>query len=253
MPRASTCILVALFLLPGAAAQAEPTRILVRALADDAKFIGTGVGTMHVVLSDADTGEVLAEGRTEGGTGDTARLMSTPRERHMELVTGEAAGFAATLELDRPRRIRASVEGPRGWPGSAVAVSQVRWVLPGRHLEDGDGWVLEVPGLIAQLDEPDGEARAGEPVRVTATVQMMCGCPLTPGGLWDSDGFEVMLHARPEEGEPVVTRLDYAGEASRFGGSFTPPRAGTWELELRAWQAATGNAGVATRRIEVRP
>jgi hypothetical protein len=133
-----------------------------------------------------------------------------------------------------------------------VTVSQVRWVLPGRHLDAGDGWVLEVPGLIAQLDEPGTEPRAGEPVPVMATVQMMCGCPLTPGGLWDSDGFEVTLHARPEAGEPVTTRLDHAGEASRFGGSFTPARAGTWELELRAWQPATGNAGVATRRIEVR-
>ena len=59
-----------------AAAHAEPTDIVVRVLSKDAKFIGTSMGGMRVTLRDAHTGEILATGLTQGGTGDTKRLIA---------------------------------------------------------------------------------------------------------------------------------------------------------------------------------
>ena len=57
------------------AAQAEPTEIVVRVLGNDSKFIGTSMGGMRVTLRDAQTGEILATGLTQGATGDTRRIM----------------------------------------------------------------------------------------------------------------------------------------------------------------------------------
>ena len=43
------------------AAKAEPTEIVVRVMAKDAKFIGTETGGAEITLRDADTGEVVIE------------------------------------------------------------------------------------------------------------------------------------------------------------------------------------------------
>lgn len=53
------------------AGYAEPTEIIVRVLARGGKFIGTSMGGAEVVVRDAASGQVLARGTTEGGTGAT--------------------------------------------------------------------------------------------------------------------------------------------------------------------------------------
>ena len=57
-------------------AKAEPTDIIIRVLAKDAKFIGMETGGAKVILRDADTGEILAQGVTSGGTGNTPKIMT---------------------------------------------------------------------------------------------------------------------------------------------------------------------------------
>src|SRR3546814_17087602 len=53
---------------------AEPTEIMVRALAADAKFIGTSMGGMRVTIRDVRSGDTLASGTTDGPTGHTAAI-----------------------------------------------------------------------------------------------------------------------------------------------------------------------------------
>ena len=62
-------------LVAAAPALAVPTPVTVRVLSQGAKFIGTGMGGVMVELADAATGKTLAQGRIEGGTGDTAKIM----------------------------------------------------------------------------------------------------------------------------------------------------------------------------------
>ena len=57
-----------------------------------------GWGGVRVTISDAETGEVLAEGLTEGETGSTERIMKTPRGRGQPLSTEGAAAFRATID-----------------------------------------------------------------------------------------------------------------------------------------------------------
>lgn len=244
--------LVTFFLVAfAAAALAEPTDITVRVLARDAKFIGSSMGGARVTVSDAETGEVLAEGLTEGGTGDTSRIMKEPRGRGATLSTEGAAAFRATVDLDRPRRLQVAAEGPAEFPGSANRVTATQWVLPGRHLTGGDGWVLEMPGLVVNLHDLPGSVTVGEAVDLRATVEMMCGCPLTPGGMWDADEFVVRAEAVLHRETGAATDLAYAGEASEFAGRLALDEPGNWRLIVWAYQERTGNTGVAEREIEV--
>lgn len=234
-------------------AQAQPTEITVRVLARDAKFIGTSMGGAWVTITDAETGEVLAEGLTEGGTGSTERIMKTPRKRGEVLSTGGSAAFHAVVDLHGPRRLQVAAEGPAEFPGSANRVTATQWVVPGRHLTGGDGWVLEMPGLVVNLHDLPASVSAGDAVDLRATVEMMCGCPLTPGGMWDADDFVIRAEAVLRKSTRARADLSYAGEASEFAGSVVLDEPGIWNLVVWAWQESTGNTGVAERRIEVSP
>ncbi len=63
--------------------------------------------------------------------------------------------------------------------------------------------------------------RPGGTAAVTARVRMLCGCPHTPGGLWDAERIRVV--ARLYDGARVVreSRLRYTGEPNLFGGTMS--------------------------------
>lgn len=253
MMRTAIWLLAGVLVLPAAGtARAEPTEITVRVLSRDAKFIGSSMGSVKVTIADEASGQVLAEGLTRGGTGDTQRIMQQPHTRGRAIAIGDAAAFHAVVDLEQPRRLRVTAHGPAGFPHSANTVSASRWVLPGRHL-GGDGWVLEMPGLVVALHDLPESVAAGAALDVQATVQMMCGCPLTPGGLWDSNEFEVGVDALLDGEVHSTDPLGFAGEPSEFAGRIELPGPGDWQLRVWAWQPATGNAGVAHGSVEVRP
>ena len=225
-------------------AAAEPTSVDVFVLSRDAKFIGSGVGGARVTIADATTGEVLAQGVTEGGTGDTDLIMGE-RPHGASLIEGDPAGFATTLDLAAPRRVVVTAYGPLDYPQSANTVSATQWLLPGKSAGE-QGWILELPGLIVNVhDTPalltldNDEAR----VPVRATVRMMCGCPLTPDGLWDSNEFEFHARVMQNGHEIASTPLTYAGQASEFQGELRLARSGSYRLSVHAHQPRTGNTG----------
>jgi hypothetical protein len=69
---------------------------------------------------------------------------------------------------------------------------------------------------------------------------MQCGCPITPGGIWDANKFQIA--AQLENGAAVP--LTYAGEASTFQGSIPIPRAGSYVLDVYAYDPSDGNTGL---------
>ncbi len=164
MPLSLLAVVAAVFVGP---AFAEPTRITVRVLSKDAKFIGTSMGGVRVSIRDADTGELLAEGIARGGTGDTARIMSEGRRRGEPLATPDAASFTAVLDLDEPRRVEVVAFGPLAQLQAATKVSATQWLLPGKHVDQGDGLLLVMPGLAVDVLSPPAHARLGSaPVQV---------------------------------------------------------------------------------------
>ncbi|MFN2202491.1 MAG: hypothetical protein ACK2UO_14915, partial [Caldilineaceae bacterium] len=184
-------VMLATYLNP-ALASAEPTEITVRVLGKDSKFVGSSMGGARVILRDSHTGEILAQGITEGSTGDTKRIMG-PQENSRAIRSSDgAAKFVANIDIDEPRLIEAEAYGPLAQPQAAHKVTSTQWVVPGKHVSGGDGWVLELPGYVVDVLDPPAHVKLPpetSKVDLRANVALMCGCPITPDGLWDANAL----------------------------------------------------------------
>ncbi len=240
-------IATALLSLIANPASAVPTEVTVRVISKGAKFVGTSMGGALVTIRDADTGEMLAAGTTRGSTGDTQRIMRDARAPGAALSTRGAAAFTATLEIDSPRLLEVTAFGPLAQRQSANRVSLTQWVVPGKHVTGGDGFLLELPGFAVDVLAPPTHVRLGgapQRVELRANVTMMCGCPIAPGGLWDADAYEVKALIT-RNGEPAgEIALAFAGSPSQFAGRFTADRPGTYEAVVYAFDPANGNTGL---------
>ena len=237
---------IAGFCLVSAAAHATPTNITVRVLSKDAKFIGTSMGGVKIQLRDMADGRLLAAGLTEGETGDTKRIMTDPWVRGQALSTKDSANFTTTIDLERPTRVQLTAEGPASNPDSANVVAVTQWVIPGKHLTGGDGWMLELRGFSvnANASVKDSAGHAASVLSLTATVTMMCGCPIEPGGMWDANGYEVAAVLTDVSGNSTTMPLQYAGETSVFSGSARLEGNGPFEAIVYAYNPSNGNTGV---------
>ncbi|MCB1056065.1 MAG: hypothetical protein KDD11_11235 [Acidobacteria bacterium] len=247
--KTSSLILLALLCASTSLLAATPTHLTVRVLSKDAKFVGTSMGGVEVLVRDAETGELLAQGVTSGSTGDTARIMRTDRQRGMTLSTEGSAKVDLVVDLDEPTLVEISARGPLAQRQSAQRVSLTQWMLPGKDVDTGDGLLLELPGTVVDVLAPaTHSAVTGVPaeVSVEVNVTMMCGCPLSPGGLWDSNGFEIraLVSLDGERRADLDFDLAYAGTVSRFAGTLKAPEPGAYDLTVYAFQKATGNTGL---------
>ncbi|WP_141701053.1 hypothetical protein [Methyloceanibacter methanicus] len=238
---------VAIILIAPRVAGAEPTDITVRVLSKDAKFVGSSMGGARVVLRDADTGAILAEGVTSGGTGDTKVLMHADGGRRATLSSDDAAKFDATIDIDEPRLIEVEILGPLGQRQSANRVTVTQWAVPGEHITGGDGWLIELPGYVVDVLAPPAHMKLpAETAKVDlrANVSLMCGCPITPGGLWDADELAVKaLITRNGEKLPPLD-LAYDGQPSQFAGTMTVDQPGLYDVTVYAHNPRTGNTGL---------
>src|SRR5665811_693150 len=216
-------------------ASAEPTELTVRVLGKDSKFVGSSMGGARVIVRDADTREILAQGVTSGSTGDTKRIMG-PQDDSRAIRSSEgAAKFVATIDIDEPRLVEVEAYGPLAQPQAAHRVSATQWVVPGRHISGGDGWVLELPGYVVDLLAPPAHVKLPPDttsVALRANVALMCGCPITPGGLWDADTLEVKALVKHNGEDLPPIDLTYAGETSQFMGTVPVSAPGLYDVCL---------------------
>ena len=157
-----------------AAAQAIPTKVMVRAVSRDAKVIQDPVGGARITIREVATGTVLAQGVQRGRSGNTELIMVQPRMRGATVYdTPGTAGFLATLMLDRPTVVEITAEGPLGYPQATQRASKTLLLVPGQHLL-GEGVLLEIHGFIVDLLAPVAgvEVRAGQPLPVRVKVTM---------------------------------------------------------------------------------
>lgn len=248
MKRYLTGVLLGLAVLLGAAtAYAEPTEIVVRVLSKDAKFVGSSMGGVQVLLRDAETGEILAKGVTAGGTGDTKRLMNDDAGRRALLSDDSAAKFVATIDLQEPRLIEADIFGPLAQPQAAHRALASQWVVPGRHLNGGDGWVIELPGFAVDILSPPAHIKLAPDtgqVSVEANVTMMCGCPIEPEGIWDANKYEVKALVKRDGKKVSTVDMGYAGQTSQFSGTIPVDAPGVYDVTVYAYDPQNGNTGV---------
>lgn len=156
-------------------AEKIPTKILVRVVSRDAKVIGSGVGGASVRIVNVETGETLAQGKQEGGTGDTGRIMVQPHRRGETLYgTPGTAFFQGEIRLDRPTQVEVYAEAPLAYPQSMQRGCKTLILIPGKHVL-GEGVVIELNGLIVNLLDPlpTKVLKKGEEVEIKAEVKML--------------------------------------------------------------------------------
>ena len=144
--------------------------------------------------------------------------------------------------------------GPLHKRFSANRASATQWIVPGKHLTGGDGWVLELPGLLVSLNLAASTvslSEAASGILIEAEVLLMCGCPIKPGFYWDPKDYEVVAIIR--RGDEGVGRLplSYAGTASEFETEFKAHAPGVYDISIYAYDSVSGNTGVGQIELTV--
>ncbi len=255
MHKKTTFFILFALLASAGAVLAKETRVIVRVLAHDAKFIGSSMGGARITITDAGTGAVLAEGITRGGTGNTTVIMKKPLERHAPLADDKTAFFEAVLDIDKPLLVKISAEGPLARPQSITRTSREIWLLPGKDIL-GDGVILRLSGFALEIVSPHSLQRfslkkSGGEIPIRVNMVMMCGCPIAPDGLWDANRYEVTAYVKQEGKVVAQFPLSFAGETSFFKGVFKPEKPGRYEILVTAYDPGTGNTGVDSKLIIV--
>jgi hypothetical protein len=231
------------------------TKIMIRAIARDAKVIGTHVGGAKITVKDTATGEILAQGMQQGGTGDTDLIMKKPRTRGMALYqTPDTSGYLAVLHIDKPTVVEISAEGPLGNAQATQRSSKAMLLVPGQDVL-GDGILLEIHGFIITPLAPlaDAKLKAGSPFEVRATVTMACGCPTEPDGLWDANKIHVVARLLRDGKVQSEIPMTYAGVQNTFHVDVPVTSAGPLELQVLALDPGSANFGMTREAIAIVP
>jgi hypothetical protein len=234
---------------------AKETKIMIRAIARDAKVIGQHVGGAKITVRDTATGEILAQGMQSAGTGDTNLIMKTPRTRGMTVYnTPDASGFLAVLHLDKPTEVEITAEGPLGNAQATQRTSKTMLLMPGEDVL-GEGILLEIHGFIvtALSPLPDAKLKGDSPFEVRATVMMACGCPTEPDGLWDANKIRVVARLLRDGKVLSETPMTYAGVQNTFHANVSPGDAGATELQVLALDPGSANFGMTREAVAVVP
>jgi hypothetical protein len=125
--------------------EAVQTKLVIRAKSKDAKFVGSKMGGATVVVTNSETGKVLAEGLTTGGTGNTQKIMIEPKTRFGQIAEG-AAKFETSIDIDEPTLVTIDVAGPYAHRDNMIKSSTQMWLIPGKDIV-GEGIIIEVPGF----------------------------------------------------------------------------------------------------------
>lgn len=231
--------------------EAVPTTVVVRAASNDAKLLQDPVGGARIVIRNAETGAVLAEGTQTGDSGSTEQIMQQPHKRGEDIYATPGAGrFQTTLDLSAPTKVRIEATGPLDYPQAMQTTSKTVLLLPGADIE-GDGVVLTLHGFIVEVLSPGNTANAapGDTVDVSTRVRMLCGCPTEPGGMWDADQYTITAQLLRNGTVVAEEPMTFTGRTSEYIGAVVVPDEGATHVRVTAGDAARVNFGMAEQPL----
>lgn len=245
-----------LFIGLGLSSWATPTKVVVRAKAKDAKFIGSSVGGAMVIIRDATTQEVLAKGMTSGSTGSTKLIMRTARERYQSMADERTAKFEATIDIAESTFVTVEVIAPFNKKQASIKAQTQVWLIPGKDMS-GEGIVVEIPGFIIDVLAPQthGFMSLGannNQINIKANVVMMCGCTISKGGLWDGDKMEAKAIIKRNGQAFQTVKLQLGKQVNTFEGVLKTTEAGLYEILVYVYDARSQNTGVDKVNVVVR-
>lgn len=230
------------------------TPITVRVVAHDAKLIGSSMGGVDIIIRDQSTGELLASGQTVGGTGDTELLVLNDKSRYGEVSTPGSAAFQTTLQLVKPVYAEIQATFHTAYSGHPISMTQTQWLIPGKEMT-GDGILLDMPGFAMRIQHPLPHQTISstdeDDARIDLFMIMLCGCPISPGGTWDSDPMEV--EALIYEGKEFIRSISFTNkETNQFSADLSGLKRGSYEVYVSAYDPRSKNTGVEKINVTVK-
>ncbi|MEO1655543.1 MAG: hypothetical protein AAFU64_18520 [Bacteroidota bacterium] len=249
-------LILAVFTLSLAELYALPTRVIVRARAKDAKFIGTSMGGAWVRIRDVQSQEILAQGSTVGSTGNTSLLMKEAHERYTQISSEGSAKFEVVLDLDEPIFVDIEVIAPYQKKQARASVRTQVWLIPGKDMA-GDGIIMEIPGFVIDALSPQTHssvklANGQQEIPIKANIVMMCGCTISKGGLWDGDQMEVKALVKRNGKAFKTVDLTLGEQVNTFLGTLVVDQVGSYEIVVYAYDPKTANTGIDKTFVNVR-
>lgn len=239
-----------------AMAQVE-TPMTVRVMAKDAKFIGTSMGGAHVVIRDKMTGDIIANGVTHGGTGDTKKIMASSRARDAVLVDDNSAKFDVSVDLAHPVPVTISATGPMMAQGNAVTTSMDMILIPGKDYSTGNGILLELPGFAIDIVAPvTGQTAAHDPdkiIDITANITKLCGCAVGTDTAWDPSRYDIEMALYKGSVPAGTIKMQPGKTAGEFVAKARMPEPGTYQIYVTAFDPMTKEGGMAASSIVLTP
>ena len=117
------------------------------------------------------------------------------------------------------------------------------WLLPGKNIT-GEGIILKIPGFVVDIITPQThQSYSSSEIKIQANIVMMCGCPITQGGLWDANQYEVTAILKSENIDTKTIKMEQEGGSSNFTGSANLEK-GSYKLIIQAFDPLTGNTGI---------
>lgn len=243
-----TLIFIVAFLVTGLTASAAETKIMIRAKARDAKFIGSSLGGAHIIVRNKINRQILAEGNTTGSTGNTDLIMKGAKTRGTLITDPQTAGFLASIDISEPTFVSIEILSPLNNKQAQASVSTELWLIPGKHIL-GDGIILEIPGFIIDILKPRTHqyialnSIKGKLFPSQANIVMMCGCVIDKNGVWNSDEIEVKGILK-KDGQYLKDVILSLVSTNLFEGSNLLNTPGNYELTVYAYHEKSGNTGV---------
>jgi len=90
-------------------------------------------------------------------------------------------------------------------------------------------------------------------VKINAHGTMICGCKITPGGLWDANKIEVAALLIRNDKRVGVLPFQYDGSASQFSATWNVQEPGTYKATVYAYDASNGNTGLDSTIFTIAP
>lgn len=250
---------------------ATTTPMLIRVQANGGKFLADDIGGAEVTVRDARTGRWLEGGRVQGPDSGTLQQNYVPSASRSAVVTPGApplvqwlvpgpttSGLTVHLPITQPTLLEVEVYGPLGGLQSAQRVVTYTWAVPGQPITQGPGFVVELPGLIVQVQQPPTHleyAKAPASVSFVVNVTMMCGCPIGKGLAWIPEDFVVTAAVERigSGAPPAPVGFRVLQDPSIFHGSFEMRDPGFYQAAVTAVQKSTGNLGTGTVTFFTKP
>lgn len=200
------------------------------------------------MIKDHLTGQILSQGTTTGSSGNTEVIMKTPLTRGKSQVDEKTALYEAVINIEDPTLIDIEVLAPVNRRNAAVKGATQLWLLPGKPIA-GDGVIIELSGYILDILAPNThqfislDSLKEQSLEFKVSLVMLCGCPISKGGVWNADDIEIKAILKKEGKAVGEFPLSKLPANNLYDGKLKITSKGNYELLVYAYDPKTNNTG----------